>query len=71
MLRFVSEVPEPRRPEDSEEDLEWIEPIAFFPDDLPDLRTDSFGWTPEEMQDAVRLADRWRNTEPLTMRLVA
>lgn len=64
-------MPEPRRPEDLEEDLEWIEPIAFFPDDLPTLDTNSFGWTPEEMQDAVRLANHWLHTEPLGIQLAA
>lgn len=31
----------------------------FFPADLPVLESDPFGWTPEELEDAVRTARGW------------
>jgi hypothetical protein len=33
-----------------------VEPIPFYPDDLPDLQLDDFEWTQEELDDAVREA---------------
>lgn len=74
MLRFVEDVPDPLRPDgldDVEEAWEWEETTLFFPDDLPRLEQDPFGWEPKEMHDAIKLAKRWLNTEPHTLRLTA
>lgn len=71
MLRFVTDVPDPRHPGNEDEELEWLDEVEFFPPDLPDLRKDPFGWTPEELYDAARLAKRWLNAELPILQLAA
>jgi hypothetical protein len=47
----------PGRPNPHDEFWDIV-PIAYYPDDLPELETDPFGWTPAELEDAAREARR-------------
>lgn len=43
--------------------LKVWESIPFYPDDLPDLDKDPFGWSHEELQEAVVVARVWRRSQ--------
>lgn len=43
-------------PEDEEPESK-----PFYPADLPKLEKDPFGWTPEELKQAVETAHKWRS----------
>jgi hypothetical protein len=46
--------PAKRLPIESVFDEYWdVVPIPYFPEDLPRLELDPFGWTPAELQSAV------------------
>jgi hypothetical protein len=54
-----AEPPAKRAPIDSVHDEFWdVVPIPYFPDDLPRLEPDPFGWTPAELQSAVAHAHK-------------